>query len=164
MTISFRRLLSKLTALAIAGAPTAGANAAVNSTDTDRNECADKGTSSHEHLDAHAVSHEHLDGRVLAHAIAEMSPLAATHLATTWALSDDPLRRGAIAHALEWSFPLFGDGAVIEHLSQDPDPTIRAACARAAWARRTAGGDHGVLDRLAHDPDPDVRAIASRAR
>ena len=160
MTISLRRLLSKLTALAIAGAPTAGANAAISSADTEQNECADTDTSSPEQLDKSAT----VDGRVLAHALAEMSPLAATHLATTWALSDDPLRRGAIARALEWSFPLFGDGAVIEHLSLDPDPTIRAACARAAWARRTSGGDHGVLNRLAHDPDPDVRAIASRAR
>lgn len=160
MTISFRRLLSKLTALAIAGAPTAGANAAaMNTTDTEQNERADDRPCSHDQLDG-----RHLDGRVLANAITEMAPLAATHLATTWALSDDPLRRAAIAHALEWSFPLFGDRAVIEHLAQDPDPGIRAACARAAWARRTAGGDHGVLERLANDPDPEVRAIASRAR
>jgi hypothetical protein len=156
MTISLRRFLSKLTALAIAGAPTAGANAAVASSDAEQSEHAEDATTT--------VSTDPCDGRVLAHAIAEMTPLAATHLATTWALSDDPVRRTAIALALEWSFPLFGDGAVIEHLSYDNDPSIRAACARAAWARRTTGGDHGVLDRLAHDPDPEVRSIATRAR
>jgi hypothetical protein len=154
MAISLRRFLSKLTALAIAGAPTAGANAAVAPADTDQSECTEDAS----------PSTDHLDGRVLAHAIAEMTPLAATHLATTWALSDDPVRRAAIARALEWSFPLFGDFAVIEHLSRDSDAGIRAACARAAWARRASGGDRGVLDRLAQDPDPEVRAIAARAR
>ena len=154
MAISLRRLLSKLTALAIAGAPTAGASAAVASPDIDQSEQAEDTS----------ASTDHLDGRVLAHAIAEMTPLAATHLATTWALSDDPVRRAAIAHALEWTFPLFGDAAVIDHLSYDSNASIRAACARAAWARRTSGGDRGVLDRLGHDPDPEVRAIATRAR
>ena len=154
MALSFRRLLSKVTALAIAGAPTAGVAATAAPTETEQADCTGEGT----------MSNAHTEGRVLAHAIAEMTPLAATHLATTWALSDDRVRRAAIASALEWSFPLFGDTVVIEHLSHDADPSIRAACARAAWARRTAGSDPGVLDRLSHDPDPEVRSIASRAR
>jgi hypothetical protein len=102
-------------------------------------------------------------GRSLAHALGELSPIAATHLATTWALSDDPLRRAAVASALEWTFPLFGDAVVIQHLAGDPDPAIRTACARAAWVRRPSGGDRGVLARLAEDPDASVRAVARSA-
>jgi hypothetical protein len=36
-------------------------------------------------------------GRSLAQALAELPKLEATHLATTWALSEDPLRRAAVA-------------------------------------------------------------------
>ncbi len=102
-------------------------------------------------------------GRSLANALGELKPLSATHLATCWALSDDPLRRAAVAHALEWAFPLFADAAILEHLSYDADPLIRAAVARGAWVRRRGAGDGGVLARLSHDPDPDVRSIATRA-
>ncbi|HET9624123.1 MAG TPA: hypothetical protein VFP84_22275 [Kofleriaceae bacterium] len=121
------------------------------------------------------IDREHLDardaaatlGRTLALAldpISGMRRLSATHLAATWSLSDDPLRRLAVAHALEWSFPLVGDALVIDHLSRDREPGIRAAAARAAWARRHTGGDLGVLARLSHDPDPTVRAVAGSAR
>src|SRR5438105_4990149 len=103
------------------------------------------------------------DPRALALELSEMKPIAATHLATTLALSTDVTRRAAIARALEWEFPLFGDGAILDYLSYDDSPAIRAACARAAWARRARGGDLGVLARLADDPDPDVRSIASGA-
>ncbi|HEY5925728.1 MAG TPA: hypothetical protein VIV11_28775 [Kofleriaceae bacterium] len=99
-------------------------------------------------------------GRGLAIALDGMKPIDATHLASSWAVSPDPMRRLGIARALEWSFPLIGDGLVIEHLSRDPDPAVRAACARAAWIRRAVGGDLGVLDRLARDPVPEVAAIA----
>jgi len=115
-----------------------------------------------EHLDAHDAASTL--GRSLALALGEMRPLSATFLATTWSLSDDGLRRLAIAHALEWVFPLVGDALVIEHLSYDTDPAIRAAAARAAWARRQTGGDLGVLARLGHDPDPQVRSVAGSAR
>jgi hypothetical protein len=103
-------------------------------------------------------------GRGLALTLGEMRPLWATHLATTWALSPDPVRRAAVACALEWAFPLVGDAVIIDHLSRDADPQIRAACARAAWIRRTTGGDPGVLARLVDDPDPEVRAVVRRAR
>ncbi|HEX3476067.1 MAG TPA: hypothetical protein VHT91_13675 [Kofleriaceae bacterium] len=102
-------------------------------------------------------------GRSLALALGELRPLTATHLAATWSLSDDPLRRLAVAHALEWTFPLVGDALVIDHLSRDTDPQVRAASARAAWARR-AGGDPGVLARLSLDPDPEVREVATSGR
>jgi hypothetical protein len=110
-----------------------------------------------DHLQRDAAA---LLGRGLAIALDGMKPLDATHVASSWAVSPDPMRRIGIARALEWSFPLVGDGLVIEHLSHDPDPQVRAACARAAWIRRATGGDLGVLDRLARDPEPEVAAIA----
>jgi hypothetical protein len=118
------------------------------------------------------IDHEHLDpgdaaaalGRSLALALGELRPLTATHLAATWSLSDDPLRRLAVAHALAWTFPLVGDALVIDHLSHDADPRVRAASARAAWARRPSGGDPGVLARLSVDPDPQVREAAISSR
>lgn len=102
-------------------------------------------------------------GRSLALAVARMRPIDATHLITTWALSDDPMRRLAVAHSLEWQFKLVGDSVVIEHLAQDPDPLIRMEIARAAWARRGVADVYGALARLIEDPDPDVRAVALRA-
>ncbi|MBA3541415.1 MAG: hypothetical protein H0T79_17515 [Deltaproteobacteria bacterium] len=103
-------------------------------------------------------------GRGLALALDKMRPMGATYVASSWALSSDGVRRLAIAHALEWTFPLVGDGVVIEHLAQDADPAIRVAAARAAWARRATGGDPGVLERLTADPDPEVRILAISAR
>ncbi len=155
--ISLRRLLSKLTVLALASSPAANAAATADACD----ECSDDARIDHEQVDPRTAAA--MLGRSLANALGEMRPLAATHLASTWALSEDPLRRAAIAHALEWTFPLLGDADIIEHLSYERDPHIRAACARAAWARRASGGDPGVLARLARDPDAEVRAIAVRA-
>jgi hypothetical protein len=103
-------------------------------------------------------------GRNLAIALQRMEPIEATHIASGWAMSPDPMRRIGVARALEWQFPLIGDAVVIDHLSRDPDPAIRASCARAAWIRRATGGDPGVLDRLSRDIDPDVRASASWPR
>ncbi len=98
------------------------------------------------------------DPRALALELSQMTPIAATHHATTLALSTDVSRRTVIAQALEWEFPLFGDTAILEHLSRDDSPEIRAACARAARARRPV--HDRILARLADDPDPEVRAIA----
>ena len=172
--ISLRRLLSKLTVLALTttvAAPVyAAAPAAPPHPTPDCAECDDDAE-----LDADlTIDREHLDprdaaitlGRSLALALGEIRPLAATHLAATWALSQDPVRRLSLAYALEWTDPgkqLVGAAMVIDHLASDPDPSIRSAAARAAWARRTTGGDAGVLARLTDDPDPDVRAIALRA-
>lgn len=169
--VSLRRLLSKLTVLALStsavavASPPRSAAAARIAEDLDDE-------LDHDLDDDTPIDREHVDsrdaaamlGRSLANALSEVKPLSAIHLATTWALSGDPLRRAAVARSLEWAFPLLGAGAIIEHLSYDADPSIRAAAARAAWIRRTAGGDRGVLDRLALDPDADVRAIAHRAR
>lgn len=165
--ISLRRVLTRLTVLALSTTATA-ATAADIRTERDEN-CSD----CEDDLDPTlAIDHEHLDardagmtlGRGLAQALGELRPILATQLASTWALSDDPVRRLAVANAMEWQFKLVGDDMVIDHLSHDEDPQIRIAAARAAWARRTTGGDPGVLTRLAIDPDPDVRAVAKSAR
>ena len=162
--ISLRRLLSKLTVLALASSPAATKADPANvqqahsedDGDLDASLTIDRGETAPDE----AVP---VLGRTLAHALAELRPLDATHLAATWALSEDALRRAAIAHALEHAFPLLGDATILDHLSYDPDPVIRATVARAAWVRRPAGGDLGVLARLAADPDPAVRALALRA-
>jgi hypothetical protein len=162
--ISLRRLLTKLTVLALSTTAATVAEARPERC----SECEDDAE-----LDpALAIDHSCMDthdaaltlGRGLAQALGEMPPLDATHLAASWALSDDPIRRHAVASSLEWQFRLVGDDLVIDHLSRDDDPAIRAAAARAAWSRRTVGGDPGVLARLVDDPDPDVRAIAKSAR
>lgn len=173
--VSLRRLLSKLTALALSTTAVGPAVAATRdcpgldlSVDP-----ADAADADDRELDASLpIDREHLDaqdaacvlGRSLAMALGEMRPLSATHLVATWALSSDPVRRLAVAHALEWSFRLVGDATAIDHLSRDPDPAIRVAAARAAWSRRQTGGDLGVLARLRDDGDATVRAVADSAR
>jgi hypothetical protein len=169
--VSLRRLLSRLTALALSTSAVGPAAAEPS------REIADRVSSDIEDddgdLDASlAIDHEQLEardaaaalGRGLALALGELRPLTATHLAATWSLSGDPLRRLAVAHALAWTFPLVGDALVIDHLSRDPDPEVRTASARAAWARRSGGGDPGVLARLSLDPDPQVREAAASIR
>jgi hypothetical protein len=173
--VSLRRLLSKLTALALstsavgpaAGEPVRdfpgqGAEGVPDAADADDSDLDASLQIDREQFDAQDAAS--VLGRRLALALGGMRPLSATHLAATWTLSSDPVRRLAVAHALEWAFPLVGDALVIDHLSHDGDPAIRAAVARAAWARRQAGGDPGVLARLSRDPDPDVRAVAASAR
>lgn len=177
--VSLRRLLSKLTVLALstgAAAPLAAATgSAPSGVAPARRDAANELAAMDDDSDLDAtlpIDREHLDardaatalGRGLALALAGMRPLSATHLAATWALAEDTTRRLALAHSLEWSFPLVGDGMVLDHLAQDPEPAVRAAVARAAWVRRAAHGDGGVLARLAGDPDPEVRAIVARSQ
>ena len=166
--VSLRRLLSKLTALALSTSAIGPAAAEPMRDDARLDADDDDGD-----LDASlSIDREQLDtksaaaalGRSLAMALGELRPLTATHLVATWSLSDDPLRRLAVAHALEWAFPLVGDALAIDHLSRDGEPAIRAASARAAWARRSTGGDLGVLARLSRDPDPQVREVAASVR
>lgn len=150
--ISLRRLLSAI-ALTTAAVPAAAEAKTEPPPELDASLCLDR-----EQADPTDAGLKL--GRGLALALDDMRPLTATHLAATWALSDDPVRRLAMAHALEWAFPLVGDAMVIDHLSRDPDEQIRAAVARAAWVR----GELSVLGRLVDDPAPEVRAIALRAR
>jgi hypothetical protein len=164
--VPLRRLLSKLTVLALTATPVSASPARARTPDEivadDDDELHGDLPIDREHLDPHDAAA--MLGRSLANALAELPPLHATRLATTWALSEDRVRRASVAAALEHTFPLLGDSIVIDHLSRDTDPRIRAICARAAWIRRATGGDPGVLDRLASDDDPEVRAIALRAR
>lgn len=168
--VSLRRLLSRLTALALsttAVGPAAAEPCRDTADQTGRDVEDDDGdldaslTIDRGPVAARDAAAEL--GRSLALALGELRPLTATHLAATWSLSEDPLRRLAVAHALAWTFPLVGDALVIDHLSRDADPEVRAASARAAWARRP-GGDPGVLARLSVDPDPQVREVASSGR
>ncbi len=154
--ISLNRLLSKLAVIALATASPALASP------TDQ-VSPDPELVAGGFIDAGNVDKQDaaaLLGRGLATALDGMKPIDATHMASAWAVSPDPMRRLGIARALEWWFPLVGDAVVIDHLSRDPDPAIRAAVARAAYVRRATGGDPGVLARLARDPDPAVAAIA----
>jgi hypothetical protein len=146
--ISMRRLLTKLTMLALTAGAVSTTHAA-EPPELDATLVLDRG-----HLDAFDAASTL--GRGLALALAEMRPLSATHVVATWSLSEDAVRRHAVACALEWTFPLVGDSLALEHLATDPNPDIRAATARAAWMRRTTH----VLDRLVGDPDPEVRDIA----
>lgn len=152
--ISLRRLLA---VLALSGSPAAARTQPVVSAELDADIPIDR-----EHLDQSDAAA--MLGRQLAQTLGTQPGLEATHLASTWALSDDSLRRLAIGYALEWDFRLVGDDVILDHLSRDREAPIRAAAARAAWMRRTTGADVGILARLAHDEDPEVRAIASRAR
>jgi len=150
--ISLRRLLA---VLALSGSPAvAAATPPASSSELDADIPIDR-----EHLDPSDAAA--MLGRQLAHTLGDQSPLSAIHLASTWALSEDPLRRVAIAHALEWAFPLVGDDIVLDHLSHDADPKVRSAVARAAWVRRPHLGTD-IVDRLSADADVDVRAIARR--
>jgi hypothetical protein len=176
--VSLRRLLSKLTALALSTSAVGPAVAASRGPEADiaaadPGEAGEAADLDDRDFDASLpIDREHLDardaacmlGRGLALALGDLRPLSATHLVATWSLSSDVVRRLAVADALEWTFPLVGDSLVIDHLSRDGDPQIRAAAARAAWSRRGTGGDLGVLARLTLDPDPTVRAVADSAR
>ena len=134
--ISLRRLLSKLTVLALS-ASAAAAGATPDAPDARRglscDDCDDDAPIDREHVDPHDAAV--VLGRSLAKALSELPELDAIHLSTTWALSQDPVRRAGLAHALEWEFRLMPDRLILEHLSKDEDPMIRAACARAAWIR-----------------------------
>ena len=156
LKISLQRLLSKLAIIAATASPALASSPADRVVPDPALIC--EGTIDAAHVDKRDAAA--LLGRNLAIALERMRPLDATYVASSWALSPDPLRRVGVARALEWAFPLVGDALVIDHLSRDGDPAIRSACARAAWIRRATGGDLGVLDRLADDPDEAVRAIA----
>jgi len=162
--VSLRRLLGRLTAIALStsavGAASADATPVQAEQDADVLLTADL-----------PIDPDHIDppdaaaalGRSLALAVARMRPLEATQLVATWAMSADPVRRLAVAHSLEWHYKLVGDAMVIDHLAQDPDPAVRMEIARAAWVRRGVADVYGALARLIEDPDPEVRAVALRA-
>jgi hypothetical protein len=175
--VSLRRLLTRLTAIALSTSVVGPASAADTNVPTS-SASSQRSTDGDDDDDLDltgdlVIDPDHIDpedaaaalGRGLALAVHRMRPISATHLVATWALSEDPVRRLAVAHSLEWTYRLVGDGTVLDHLSHDPDPAIRAEVARAAWSRLgSASGIHGVLARLSEDPDPAVRAVAQRTR
>ena len=160
--LSFRRLLSNLTAVALTTTALGPAAAAATTTTDLSSALEDEREIDHERLDPQVAAAAL--GRGLALALGKVRPLDATQLAATWSLSGDPMRRLSLGLALGWSFPLVGDALIIDHLSRDAEPSVRAAAAQAAWFRRTGGVDEGILARLADDPDPHVRAVAQAAR
>jgi hypothetical protein len=124
--ITLKRTLAKLAMLALSASPAAAAGDTVDSDDCelDASVPIDRGT-----VEARAAAA--LLGRSLADALAEMPPLEATHLVTTWALSSDRLRRLAVVEALRHVMPL-GARSALAHLARDPDPDVRAAAAGVA--------------------------------
>jgi hypothetical protein len=138
-SLNLRSMLSRLTAFAIyagsAAAPAAAATAVEAPEEADCAECGleDDTPIDRQGLDADQAAE--VIGRSLAMALKEARPLAATQVASTWAVSADPLRRLAVAHALEWKFRLVGDDLILDHLVQDPEPSVQSAATRAAWAR-----------------------------
>ena len=168
--VSLRRLLARLAAIALSTTAVGAANA------DDGMPPSSQGTQGTEDAEVELTADVPIDpdfidppdaaaalGRSLALAVARMRPIEATHLITTWAMSEDRVRRLAVAHSLEWQFKLVGDAVVIDHLARDPDPAVRLEIARAAWVRRGVADVYGALALLLEDPDPDVRAVALRA-
>jgi hypothetical protein len=165
--ISLPRLMSRLTAFALSASSVSATAEGTSKAQIGPVECEECGLAADRPIDREDMDPDEAGatlGRSLALALIEMRPLHATQLVATCAVSDDPLRRLAVAHALEWTFRLVGDALAIDHLSRDADPVIRAAAARAAWSRLPAGGDLGILDRLTGDPDPMVRTVALAGR
>ncbi len=165
--VSLRRLLARLTAIALSTTAVGAASADDGTPPSNQTtQDADVELTADVPIDPDFVDPPDAAaalGRSLALAVARMRPIEATHLITTWAMSDDRVRRLAVAHALEWEFKLVGDSVVIDHLASDPDPAVRIEIARAAWVRRGVADVYGALARLIEDPDPDVRAVALRA-
>ena len=118
--ISLKRTLAKLAMLALSASP-AAADPRVSDGDCELDGTVpiDRG-----HVDTKRAGA--LLGKTLAAALVELSPFDATYLVTTWAVSDDPLRRIAVATALAHAMPV-GARTALEHLARDPDPDVRAA-------------------------------------
>ncbi len=164
--VSLRRLLARLTAIALSTTAVGVANADDGLSSAAQAPDADIELTADVPLDPDVIDPPDAAaalGRSLALAVAKMRPIEATHLVTTWAMSEDRVRRLAVAHSLEWQYKLVGDAVVIDHLARDPDPAVRLEIARAAWVRRGVADVYGALARLLDDPDPDVRAVALRA-
>ena len=155
--VSLRRLLAKLTALALS---TSAVRACVR-----RHKRRDR-QSATDDLDLDddvPIDREHVDpvdaavalGRSLALALGAMRPARRhPHRGDLGRVAGSGAA-ARVAHALEWAFPLVGDAVVIDHLSRDRGPRDPGRCGtRRVDPAAPAGGDLDVLDRLADDPDP----------
>lgn len=98
----------------------------------------------------------------LARAIERATAPERIDLVCTWALSENPDERLALARALTWSTPVFVADLVLEQLAQDQTPAVRAA-ALAAVARHFHE-DSSTYARIAlqcsDDSDPSVQQLA----
>jgi hypothetical protein len=106
----------------------------------------------------------------LARAIERATAPERIDLVCTWALSDNPDERLALARALTWSTPVFVADLVLEQLASDQTPAVRAA-ALAAVAKHFHENSttySQIVMQCAGDPDPNVqklaRALLKRAR
>ena len=106
----------------------------------------------------------------LARAIERATAPERIDLVCTWALSEDPDERLALARALTWSTPVFVADLVLEQLAQDPTAVVRAA-ALAAVAKHfheNSAAYARIVMQCTSDPDPNVqklaRALIKRAR
>ncbi len=106
----------------------------------------------------------------LARAIERATAPERIDLVCTWALSEDPDERLALARALTWSTPVFVADLVLEQLAQDSTAVVRAA-ALAAVARHFHENSVAyarIVTQCTSDPDPNVqklaRALIKRAR
>lgn len=137
-SLNLRSMLSRLTAFAIYAGSAAAPAVAATTVEVPEPDCIECGLEDDTPIDRQGLDPEQaaeVIGRSLAMALKEARPLAATQVASTWAISADPLRRLAVAHALEWKFRLVGDDLILDHLAQDAEPTVQSAATRAAWAR-----------------------------
>ena len=102
---------------------------------------------------------------LLPEVVAWMSPLDRIELVSSWATSDSPRLRLAIARSLRHLMPVPGSVTAIEHLATDPDPAVRAAIAEASWLRRREDPERliEVLHRLAEDDNLFVQEVARLA-
>ncbi len=105
----------------------------------------------------------------LARAIERASAPDRIDLVCTWALSEDPDERLALARALTWATPVFVADLVLEQLAQDQTVAVRAA-ALAAVAKHfheNSAAYARIVTQCADDPDRNVqklaRALLSRA-
>jgi hypothetical protein len=117
--ISLKRTLAKLAVLALSASPAGASTSDSDDCELDASVPIDRGALA----SRQAAS---LLGTSLGDALAELPPLDATHLVTTWALSPDRLRRLALIDALARVQPL-GARTAIDHLARDPDPEVAAA-------------------------------------
>lgn len=98
----------------------------------------------------------------LARAIERATAPERIDLVCTWALSEDPDERLALARALTWSTPVFVADLVLEQLAQDETPAVRAA-ALAAVAKHfheNSATYSRIVTQCAGDPDANVQKLA----
>jgi HEAT repeat protein len=98
----------------------------------------------------------------LARAIERASAPERIDLVCTWALSENPDERLALARALTWSTPVFVADLVLEQLAQDENAAVRAAtlAAVAKHFHENSAAYSRIVLQCAEDPDRNVQKLA----